>query len=55
MLVAPSKRSADPNETFDSVVDNIANPKIFVVFKDYVCYAEYLITFRYYIELAVPV
>ena len=46
MLVATNKRSADPNETFDSVVDNIANPKIFVIFKDYVCYTEYLIAFR---------
>ena len=30
-------------DTYDSVVDNVANPTIYVVFKDY----EYLIKFKY--------
>ncbi|XP_073501790.1 protein mono-ADP-ribosyltransferase PARP15-like [Phyllobates terribilis] len=37
----------DPNKgRYDSVVDNVANPKIFVVFHDDVAYPEYLITFK---------
>src|SRR6218665_768676 len=37
-----------PNETtkrYDSVVDNVQNPSIFVVFRDTQVYPEYLITF----------
>ncbi|XP_066431300.1 protein mono-ADP-ribosyltransferase PARP15-like isoform X2 [Eleutherodactylus coqui] len=37
----------DPNKgRYDSVVDNVGNPKIFVVFHDDVAYPEYLITFK---------
>ncbi|KAG8549478.1 hypothetical protein GDO81_021080 [Engystomops pustulosus] len=37
----------DPNKgRYDSVVDDTANPKIFVVFHDDVAYPEYLITFK---------
>ncbi|XP_071978647.1 protein mono-ADP-ribosyltransferase PARP15-like [Engystomops pustulosus] len=37
----------DPNKgRYDSVVDDIGNPKIFVVFHDDVAYPEYLITFK---------
>ena len=43
----PPKVSADPNDTYDSVVDNVANPTIYVVFKDYEYYTEYLIKFKY--------
>ncbi|XP_046838993.1 protein mono-ADP-ribosyltransferase PARP15-like [Xenia sp. Carnegie-2017] len=46
MLVPPSKNTADPNETYDSVVDDTKNPSIFVMFKDYQYYTEYLITFK---------
>ena len=46
MIVAPNKNTADPNETFDSVVDNLANPSIYVMFQDYEYYTEYLITFK---------
>ena len=46
MKVRPPKNSADPNETYDSVVDNVANPTIFVLFQDYEYYTEYLITFK---------
>ncbi|XP_070548669.1 protein mono-ADP-ribosyltransferase PARP14-like [Ptychodera flava] len=46
MLVPPSK---DPNNTtdyFDCVVDDTANPTIFVIFNDAMAYPEYLITFK---------
>ena len=46
MKVRPPKNSADPNETYDSVVDNVANPTIYVLFQDYEYYTEYLITFK---------
>ncbi|XP_066302855.1 protein mono-ADP-ribosyltransferase TIPARP-like [Branchiostoma lanceolatum] len=37
----------DPNgDLYDSCVDNEANPKIFVVFKDDQCYPAYLITYQ---------
>jgi len=32
--------------TFDSVVDNVSNPNIFVIFNGSQAYPEYLITFR---------
>lgn len=32
-------------ERYDSVVENIANPSIFVIFRDAQAYPEYLITF----------
>ena len=35
-----------PTDTYDSVVDQIPNPQIFVVFYDWQCYPEYLITFQ---------
>ena len=34
------------NERYDSVVDNVANPNEYVIFRDFKCYPEYLITFR---------
>ncbi len=46
MLVAPDKNSGNPNETYDSVVDNISDPSIYVLFQDYEYYTEYLITFQ---------
>ncbi|XP_041118944.1 protein mono-ADP-ribosyltransferase PARP14-like [Polyodon spathula] len=45
MIVPPSK-SADPADLYDSLTDNVANPKIFVIFNDVQAYPEYLITFR---------
>ena len=39
----------DPNNPvslYDSVVNDVSNPTIFVVFTDNQCYPEYLITFR---------
>ena len=46
IIVPPPKTKADPRDTFDSVVDQIHNPGIFVVFHDSQCYPEYLITFQ---------
>ncbi|CAB4006807.1 poly [ADP-ribose] polymerase 14-like [Paramuricea clavata] len=48
MRVPPSKD--DPKNTsllFDSVVDDTASPKIFVIFQDHQSYPEYLITFEH--------
>ncbi len=47
MLVPPSK----PNEQnrhvlYDSTVDSVGNPSIFVVYNDAQAYAAYLITFQ---------
>ncbi|KAK1165787.1 protein mono-ADP-ribosyltransferase PARP14-like [Acipenser oxyrinchus oxyrinchus] len=44
MIVPPSK-STDPADLYDSATDNVANPKIFVIFNDVQAYPEYLITF----------
>ena len=46
MIVPPNKNSTDPNEIYESVVDNAANPSIYVLFQDYEYYTEYLITFK---------
>ena len=46
LLTPPAKTQSDPTDTFDSVVDQIPNPQIFVVFYDWQCYPEYLITFQ---------
>ena len=46
MIVPPSKSSSDPNETYDCVVNNVADPVIYVMFQDYEYYTEYLITFK---------
>ena len=45
MIVPPSKNSFDPNETYDSVVDDVGNPRMYILFQDYEYYTEYLITF----------
>lgn len=44
MIDAPAK-SANGLDQYDTVVDNQAQPTIFVVFRDYHAYPEYLITF----------
>ncbi|XP_070551876.1 protein mono-ADP-ribosyltransferase PARP14-like [Ptychodera flava] len=46
MLVPPSKNPNNPTDYYDSVVDNTANPTIFVIFNDAMAYPEYLITFK---------
>ena len=46
-MKSPPEKSTDMDEKhlFDSVVDNINNPTMFVVFKDSSVYPSYLITF----------
>ena len=46
MLTPPAKNAYDVCDTYDTVVDNVTNPGIFVVFYDWQCYPEYLITFQ---------
>ena len=46
MLTPPVRNAYDFNDTYDTVVDNVTNPGIFVVFYDWQCYPEYLITFQ---------
>ncbi|XP_045909324.1 poly(ADP-ribose) polymerase family member 14-related sequence 1 [Micropterus dolomieu] len=43
MIVPPQK---DTGQKYDSVVDNVAKPSIFVIFHDSHAYPEYLITFK---------
>ena len=46
-LLTPPPKDQDPTDTFDSVVDQIPDPGIFVAFYDWQCYPEYLITFKW--------
>ncbi|KAG7330444.1 hypothetical protein KOW79_006666 [Hemibagrus wyckioides] len=46
MKVPPPRSSQNPNDRFDSVVDNMQNPGMFVVFHDCQAYPDYLITFK---------
>ena len=47
MIVAPAKDPVkNPNVLFDSVVDNITTPSMYIVFQDAQAYPEYLITFQ---------
>ncbi|XP_077985210.1 protein mono-ADP-ribosyltransferase PARP14-like [Glandiceps talaboti] len=46
MIVPPSKYQNDPTNCYDSVVDNVTNPTIFVIFHDAMAYPEYLISFK---------
>jgi len=46
LLTPPAKNQSDPTDTYDSVVDRMPNPGIFVVFYDWQCYPDYLITFQ---------
>ncbi|XP_070569307.1 protein mono-ADP-ribosyltransferase PARP14-like [Ptychodera flava] len=46
MMVPPPKNPNNPTICYDSVVDKIDNPTIFVVFNDALAYPEYLIKFK---------
>ena len=45
MLTPPSKPN-NPDQLYDSVVDNPSNPGIYVIFHDAQTYPEYLIKFK---------
>ncbi|XP_027534842.1 poly [ADP-ribose] polymerase 14 [Neopelma chrysocephalum] len=46
LITPPPKNPADPTDLYDSVVDNVSNPTMFVIFNDIQAYPEYLITFK---------
>ena len=37
---------SDVNDVYDSVVDNVHKPSMFIIFRDNQAYPDYLITFR---------
>ena len=46
LIIPPPIDASNPNICFNSVVDNVTNPLLYVVFFDYQHYPEYLITFK---------
>ncbi|KAK1902579.1 Protein mono-ADP-ribosyltransferase PARP14 [Dissostichus eleginoides] len=46
MIVPPAKSGTVSLQKYDSVVDKIANPNMFVIFHDTQAYPEYMITFK---------
>ncbi|XP_026208326.1 protein mono-ADP-ribosyltransferase PARP14-like [Anabas testudineus] len=46
MKVPPPRNVLQPHDLYDSVVDNIHNPSMYVVFHDNQAYPDYLITFK---------
>ncbi|NXL85340.1 PAR14 polymerase, partial [Alectura lathami] len=46
LVTPPAISTADPTNMYDSVVDNMSSPNMFVIFNDIQAYPEYLITFR---------
>ena len=45
-MKAPPTRDIGRNIKYDSAVDDVKNPKIFVTFSDSKAYPEYLITYK---------
>ncbi|NXG04385.1 PAR14 polymerase, partial [Sakesphorus luctuosus] len=45
LINAPPKSTTDPTDLYDSVVNNVSNPTVFVIFNDIQAYPQYLITF----------
>uniref|UniRef100_A0A096LVD7 Poly [ADP-ribose] polymerase n=2 Tax=Poecilia TaxID=8080 RepID=A0A096LVD7_POEFO len=45
MRMPPPRNSQQPHDRYDSLVDNMNNPSMFVVFHDNQAYPDYLITF----------
>uniref|UniRef100_UPI00398F072A poly(ADP-ribose) polymerase family member 14-related sequence 1 isoform X2 n=1 Tax=Pristiophorus japonicus TaxID=55135 RepID=UPI00398F072A len=46
MVAPPSKNPANPTDLYDSVVDNVTTPSMFIIFNDIQAYPEYLINFQ---------
>ncbi|KAE8279183.1 Poly [ADP-ribose] polymerase 15 [Larimichthys crocea] len=46
MKVPPARNGLQSNDRYDSVVDNMSNPNMYVVFHDNQAYPDYLITFN---------
>ncbi|XP_061226007.1 protein mono-ADP-ribosyltransferase PARP14-like isoform X2 [Neopsephotus bourkii] len=46
LIKPPAKNTEDSSDVYDSVVDNVKDPTMFVIFSDIQAYPEYLITFR---------
>ncbi|NWX90194.1 PAR15 polymerase, partial [Nothoprocta pentlandii] len=46
LVTAPAKNTADTADRYDSVVDNVNSPNVFVIFSDIQAYPQHLITFR---------
>ncbi|XP_033181608.1 protein mono-ADP-ribosyltransferase PARP14-like isoform X2 [Mastacembelus armatus] len=46
MRVPPPRNNQQPDDRYDSLVDNINNPRMYVVFHDSQAYPDYLITFK---------
>uniref|UniRef100_A0A3Q4G653 Poly [ADP-ribose] polymerase n=2 Tax=Neolamprologus brichardi TaxID=32507 RepID=A0A3Q4G653_NEOBR len=44
-MITPPPKSGSASDLYDSVIDDAANPTMFVVFNDIQAYPEYLITF----------
>lgn len=45
MLIPPGKNALHPEDLYDSVVDHLQKPSLFVIFKDIQAYPEYLIEY----------
>ncbi|XP_041856798.1 protein mono-ADP-ribosyltransferase PARP15-like isoform X2 [Melanotaenia boesemani] len=45
-MITPPAKGSSITEMFDSVVDNMSKPSMFVIFNDIQAYPEYLITFK---------
>ena len=46
MLTPPPKDPNNPHISYDSVVDNMQDPQVFVIFQDALVYPDYLIVFK---------
>lgn len=45
-MITPPAKSSSSVQMYDSVVDNVATPSMFVIFHDTQACPEYLITFK---------
>lgn len=47
-MIVPPAKGATSIQKYDSVVDNVAKPTMFIIFHDSQAYPEYLITFKWH-------